>query len=465
MAATFALGLIPGGLIPPYEGAGSAQAATLAPLGSNDVSWLFPAPKRAADFANLIPMRDLTAPDPQNPVQRMQLWPQAAFDQFVSLASGPAGQVAGTAHRINLPPEFRTIDVWHIAAVRIDPIAPGLSPDLQAQFGQIPQIRLVVQPVTREPNGTPKVHDITAHVTYDFSAGREAPADAGCGPRPKPDMTAFREVVRDVAALRTRLAQGEFGGGAGRPGVKIATSKAPLGVHPGLKEPKTAQAVRNEMKAILERHLAGRVPGSMAIMALPSPNPEPWIFFAMALVPAEILPPNGGYIPVRGPTLDGKQIAQALSFAERREGQVLPPPRPNNLNPITCHHAALQEPLPIEGRRGEATASLFASPGTPAATVTKVVGLVADPKRSHFFNTDCISCHSETRRSMALLKTKAVVGVDPAVLPKEDWNVRNFGWFPSFLRRGAPPEATATRRTANETAAVVEFINANMLGD
>ena len=36
------------------------RAPSLQPLSANDVSWLFPAPTQAADFANLIAVRDLT---------------------------------------------------------------------------------------------------------------------------------------------------------------------------------------------------------------------------------------------------------------------------------------------------------------------------------------------------------------------------------------------------------------------
>jgi hypothetical protein len=110
-------------------------------------------------------------------------------------------------------------------------------------------------------------------------------------------------------------------------------------------------------------------------------------------------------------------------------------------------------------RKGVATAELFQSPPPGAARVKQVVDLIADPTRSHFFNTDCISCHTETRRAIDLLKVKRVAGVDPAVLPKDIWNVRNFGWFPSF----PAAQETATRRTGAETAAVLQFIQANGL--
>jgi hypothetical protein len=60
---------------------------------------------------------------------------------------------------------------------------------------------------------------------------------------------------------------------------------------------------------------------------------------------------------------------------------------------------------------------------------------------------------------MDLQKLKDISGIDRAALPNGQWNVRNFGWSPSV--KG--PQATVTRRTANETAAVVNFINSAVL--
>ena len=53
---------------PAGDQSGSGSAAPVAPiqagapLSANDVSWLFPVPTKAADFANLIAVRDLTTP-------------------------------------------------------------------------------------------------------------------------------------------------------------------------------------------------------------------------------------------------------------------------------------------------------------------------------------------------------------------------------------------------------------------
>ena len=57
---------------------------------------------------------------------------------------------------------------------------------------------------------------------------------------------------------------------------------------------------------------------------------------------------------------------------------------------------------------------------------------------------------------MDLLNIKNIPGIDPAVLPNGQWNVRNFGWSPPIE---GPEQGTVTRRAATETAAVVKFIN------
>jgi glutamine---fructose-6-phosphate transaminase (isomerizing) len=76
-------------------------------------------------------------------------------------------------------------------------------------------------------------------------------------------------------------------------------------------------------------------------------------------------------------------------------------------------------------------------------TDTEIIALdlIADPSRSHFFNTDCVSCHTETRRAMELLKVKDILGINSAVLPNGSWNVRNFGWSPAE----GPAQATVGR--------------------
>jgi hypothetical protein len=429
-----------------------AQAPAVQPLSPNDMSWLFPAPAVAADFDKLIAIRDLTAPNPQDPTRTDPVWPDAAFQQFLGIAASPATLVAGTQSQIGLPAEVQSIDAWQIAGIRIDAGAPGLSNDIRDQFGQSPQIRLIVQPVTRDANGKPVVRDIAAHLIFNFVTDvPDAPAQPGCFPRNKPDLVTFKQIVAELATLRTKLSEGQLGAN------KVTTAGTLLGVHPGLLDATTASKVRQEMKAFLERHLSGRRLAAMAIMGLPQGKLAPWIFLSMLNVPPGAVPtlPNGGFIPVHGPMLDGQQFAEMLNPVGRPE-RVVPTPHPNNRSPITCMNGAA---LPVGGppiadRHGSSTADLFTNSTLPPAQIRGILDLIADPTKSHFFNTDCVSCHTDTRLGMDLLNIKDVPGVDPTLLPNGSYNVRNFGWS---------PRATVTRRTAAETDAVVAFINAEIL--
>lgn len=421
------------------------QTQAIAPLSADDVSLLFPAPTRSEDFANLVAMQDLTAPDPQDPTKRDPVWSDAVFQQFITIANGSSSQVAGTKVGIGLPAEAKSMSAWFISGIRIDAGAPGLSNDIIGQFGQSPQIRLIIQPVTRNQDGTPKVDDIAGHLIFDFLVGADTPAQADCLRRPKPDLDKLNAIVADLAALRTKLSNGQLGAD------KVNTAGLPLGVHPGLTHATTASNFRQEIKAFLERYISAQRLDAMAIAGLPTGQPEPWIFLSMQNV-------SGSVFSVHGPTLDGIQFAQMLE----RGGpgfEVIPAPHTNNLNPITCSNAAASPTsMPIPKRLGDATADVFASPAPSPDKTKEILDVIADPTRSHFFNTDCVSCHTETQRTITVLKPANIPGIDPAALPKNSWNVRNFGWSPA-----GGLQATVTRRTAAETAAVVLFINSQML--
>ena len=114
-------------------------------------------------------------------------------------------------------------------------------------------------------------------------------------------------------------------------------------------------------------------------------------------------------------------------------------------------------------RKGVATAN-FIDGAFSENQPQEIVDIIANPKQSHFFNTDCVSCHTDTRQAMDRIKDFSVPGVAPQVLPHENWNVRNFGWFPSFFKPGVV-DATVTRRAATETAYVIAFINRELLAN
>jgi hypothetical protein len=444
----------------------AAPAVREQPLFADDVSWLFPAPTVTADLAKVISMADLTVSNAQDPSKRDRVWSDSIFQQFLSIAAGPAASVAG--NKIGLPAEAKTIDNGHIAAVRFDAGAPGLSDAIIKQYGQSPQIRLILQPVIKNADGTVTAQDVTAHLIFNFTSGVQPPAQPGCFPRPTPDLVAFKQIVAEIAELRSKLRDGKLGAD------KVTTTGKPLGVHPGLADATTAENVRAEMKAILERHLSSDRLVAMAIMGLPDGAPEPWMFLSMQFLPGDLLAkvvpanvaaqlPNGGFVPVHGPTLDGKQFTQMLNPVGASP-RVVPTPHTNNLSPISCVNAAVPaNGPPIAKRHGVATADLFPDPPKSATRTTKilnVLNVIADPTKSHFFNTDCISCHTETRRAMELLSPQNIPKIAAAPLPNGSWDVRNFGWSP--LVEG-DVHGSVSRRTAAETAAVVNFINDKLL--
>jgi hypothetical protein len=434
---------------------GAVPAQFIAPLSANDVSLLFPPPTRAEDFAKLIAVRDLTTQNPQDPTKRDLVWPYSVFQRFIEIANGPAAQVAGSQVGIGLPAEAQSIDAWFVAGIRIDAGAPGLSNEIRAQFGQLPEIRLIIQPVTRNPDGTPNVLDIAGHLIFDFNSPT-TPAQAGCLPLGSPDLATFNKIVADLATLRTKLGSGQLGEH------KVTTSDFPLGVHPGLVDTTTESNVRQEIKSLLEKYISSARLHAMAIAGLPAGAHKPWIFLSMAEVPPGFDPncTKGGFCAVHGPTLDGKQFAQMLQ-PEGNVPRVVPEPHTNNLNQITCKNAAAPGGLPIAQRTGVSTADLFVDPPPPADKTKQILDVIADPGKSHFFNTDCVSCHTETRRTIELLNTKDIPGIDPTVLPTGSWDVRNFGWAPPAGK--GVFHAEVTRRTAAETTAVVIFINSEVL--
>ncbi len=186
-------------------------------------------------------------------------------------------------------------------------------------------------------------------------------------------MNAFGSVVADVAALRTKLNNGQLGAHA------ISTVGVPLGIHPGLADSATANSVRNEMLSFLERHISAQRLGSMAIAGLPANAPAPWIFLS-------ILGDRAGHFgPAHGPTLDGaQQFAQMLNPVGTNP-RVVPEPHTNNLNPITCKNAAVSATsLPLPQRNGVSTSATFATPAPSADQTKQILDTIADPTKEFF---------------------------------------------------------------------------------
>lgn len=461
------------------------RSPKVAKLDLNDVSILFDVPRSADDLKKVISMGELKEamhPVLKTPVET-DIWPVAVFQQFKALSNGPAGSVKNGG-QILLPginpndKEFKKLpgkeqskllvadrEKWFIAGIRVDPGAPGISKNIQREFGRQPQIRLIVQPVelekSKEPDGSEtvkfkKVNDVAAHLIFSFQRGR-GKERTGCSLRWfEADDVAFREIVDELKMLKARFNP------KGDSGV--------LDVHPsaGSAEFKTA------VQTFLGKHLHPARLAAMAVMGLNNNQFEPWIFMAMQ----RNSPTNLTFEAVPSPGLNGPAKAQMLvidSFPERTL-DVKPAPSTNNESDATCEfNIAAGVEGHLKTRKGTSTAELLRTAKIPVRdeqAAKESLRRIADPEESHFFNTDCVSCHTETRKPLeiGLKQEKDFDKIAASRLPKSFWNVRNFGWGlnvdpDKFDATQTKFDPTITQRTLTETEEVAHYINSCYFGD
>ena len=406
-------------------------------LGLNDVSWLWPVPKTSAELTNTISMGALNKPD-GTPV-----WSDAQFQSILDTVASGATEVEGSS--VDFPANFSIKENWRVAGLRIDPTAPGGHVALRQVFGSSVQIRLIIQPVTTS-GATVTVHDTAVHLVYSFLKPKDS-----ANPRANvPDNDKFREILDDVKWLKAVCKAGG------------ASTDGPLGVHPGLAA--KVPGLVDELKRFLGNHLSADKLTAMALMGIEG-GAEPWIF--LALGPTA----NGAFGPI---AIDAPFTKPQMIDFRGSPGAVHPEPVVSNRRKASStsptgvatnvlfgiSSAELQDFATI-GRDGSGTAIKDTE-----VRNSDVPDVVANPILSSFFNTDCVSCHTESQRRGALgipLGDFAfkVSNQSPArsaeVTSSAQWNVRNFGWFPDFFRSGQTVP-TATQRTANETAEVLMFI-------
>jgi hypothetical protein len=400
-----------------------SQARNGTKFDVNDVAYLWPLPQTAADVKALISASD-SRPD------GTPLWPTEPFLTTIATAQvTTATSSAGNDHRIlfgDLAAAYSNPGNWKLAGFRVDPCAPGCDPEFQKVFGATPQLRLIFQPVTVEPNGKVTIHDLAAHLVFNFTLG-PIPFPA------TPDRGTFLTIVNDLRSLKASS------------GVDTA---GPLTIHPGFAA--GGAAFRSMVAAFVAKHTAGSRLFAMAFMGL-APRPEPWLFFALARTP------SGTFVPAPQRVLSG--TSQMLTFM----GGTAAMPVPTNSN--------------IAAGKGVSTGVLFergiedrldqpAIAGMPRPLHRDIPDLIANPSRAHFLNTDCVSCHTESTlrrrlkiesdRQLAYARPAGISGVSAERETGDSWNVRNFGWFKT--------QATVSHRTANEAAESAEHINREYLG-
>lgn len=409
----------------------------------NDVSFLWPVPQSADEVRELISGDELLADNVTT------VWPRRFFDQVIKFAQARPESAVG-ANRISFPAALEELKNWKVAGIRVNPTSLGGSDamlhGLQALIDAkqvplkepiIPGIRLVMQPVTVDGEKV-EVHDFGAHVVFNFtplSLKAKLPEEA-------PELVAIVGELREIKAMTD-------------------TAGKKLGVHPGFIN--KVPGFKERLRAFLKHHLTEKRFDVVSFMGLPSPGPEPWIFFRVKRDGENMLPtPVGGFFP-SGPT------SQMLVFP----GKVEPAPSAAEKANMGISTSVLFD--------GNLKPDNEIVPGATAAFKglkhRDIPDFVANPMRANTLNTDCVSCHTETtrRRTLDLHSSPGIAfplqetnaALDEKVLPpptpktsRASWNVRVFGWGPAGGGKFAP---TIVQRAANEAAESVDFINRNFL--
>jgi len=225
----------------------------------------------------------------------------------------------------------------------------------------------------------------------------------------------------------------------------------------------------DRIRSLLKTHANSKRLGVISFMGVPGKN-EPWIFFKVIVKNDTIIRvPISGNFGVTDPK--AQPTAQMLSFLGNNN--VDPAPIPN-AGAVSAGFGVGTALLFRQDVASHLDDNLFPNAPDPARKLKlrDVADFIANPAFRNTANTDCVSRHTETTRCSAIPGLVAPEGiafkhpagiskVSAAVLPKDKWNVRAFGWgFNFFTDRGFKP--TVTQRAANEaeSAALInsEFI-------
>jgi len=405
----------------------------------NDVSFLWPVPTNIADVEQLISMDDKLK-------DGSPIWPVDLFQQVMSMAQTTTIDTTG----ITFPsPAFTNPHTWKVVGIRVNPASLGASDEIISRVGEIPGIRLVVQPVTTDEDGSFKIHDFAAHVVFNFLKPRN---DGQIFPF-LPNEDAFRNVVENLKTIKSLVEA-------------HVQTKGPLDIHPGFKE--NVPGFRNAMLDFLGEHLNKSRFQVVSFMGIPSEF-EPWIFFSVARRPDSLfaLRDIGGF-GEQSPTK-----VQMLRFVNSTTFEVIPAPSADAIDGRDLSTALLfvsNAPTLLNNSIFPDKANRFQD-----ATLSNVVDLVANPNHFNTLRTDCVSCHTETtlrnrmrlsqsRMGIAFTRPDNISDVNPSRLPNDLWNVRNFGWGFNFFENTKSFSATITQRAANEAAESADFINRKYLG-
>ncbi|HSO31597.1 MAG TPA: hypothetical protein VLT33_03745, partial [Labilithrix sp.] len=354
-------------------------------------------------------------------------------DQGAELFSGPnfaavTDFATNTSQSgIKLNGEVANRASWRVVGMRFDPCAPTskvsaedptkLEKEIPLGGGRsitecIAQMRLIVQPFTGGAD-----FDTTAHLVFSLAT------PTALGGKDK-----YLAVMKQLGGLLAEIKDASAASGG-------TTVGRTLGVHPGLAKdaasvgPLVTKFIQKTAGLASRGEAAGAATKSIAFMGLRGGAAEPWAFFAGRVGSKDKWAPVP--LPTTPTVVPGVQV---ISFLASPAQRVTP--------------AGATQPL-FEASRDAA-----------------IIKRVDDAADAHFFNMDCVSCHTSGSRTQltsglaiadALFPSpKGITGyVRQENSQSSSWNVRNFGYF-----RGKP---TVASRAVTETVDVVRYMNTFVL--
>jgi len=404
-------------------------------LGLNDIAYLWPIPKTRNDVDALI--------DAEFPISNGEILSQNTFNKIINFAESKVNGVdeAGNDIKISFVSgagifenQLKVRKNWKLVGFRVDPSAPSTSSNVISQMGSIPQIRLILQPVTVNDTGEVTIHDYTVHLPFNFVLNAQPPFS--------PDKAAFTNILKDLLSLKASL-------------LSIPNSESmdgPLKVNNNLSNP----TFSNKVATFLHDNLSDNRLILIAFMGIA--KSDQWVFFDFNLMSDNSSSPNSQLLHVKPGTING--------FVGNRIGNQIN----DNFNKCKGISTAVLFDSNIQSRLDSKVECLDSAKSAITTPLIKdIPNIIANPSLSNVLNTDCVSCHTESTRRSLLDLTDVdtyrfqLPALEPFVLseflPKDKWNVRNFGWFTKDVLTN--PKAIISSRTANETASSLEFIKNN----
>ncbi|WEM43845.1 hypothetical protein PTW35_08740 [Photobacterium sp. DA100] len=411
------------------KSAAKDKISDISDLNLNDIAYLWPTPKSQDDVNALISADFL--------INDGELWPEEKFNDVIYFAENKVNgkDASGNIVKISFVSgvgvfegQLRKRKNWKVVGFRVDPSAPSASPESIEQWGSIPQIRLVLQPVTVNESGVVTIHDMTAHLPFNFVLNTTWPF--------QPDKIAFEKILNDLLTLKKSQQQMQAS----------SQREGPLNVNSNL----LTKSFADQVKAFLHDNLSANRLEFISFMG--TANSDQWIFFNLA---SNALSPNSQLLHVKPSSTSG--------FVGNRIGNNVNQnfDNCNGISTAVLFNNGIDTEL---GNTVQCVDSAATSPALPK--LQDIPNIIANPVNSNVMNTDCVSCHTEsTRRSILKLTTVSadqfqLPELEPYVmddlLPKDKWNVRNFGWFTKDVL--TDPKPIISTRAANETASSLKFI-------